>query len=288
MQSRSHFLAASLVAIFSLGLTPIFEKLAVETGNGLPGIVLSMNLITVMLLALPGWRHRPSRLASRWTSLLLVGSLASGLVVFLNLWALETTSATHRSVFQAMYPAATAVFAYKLLGERLPGISYVVIATMTAGVILMSIRGFHWQLVKGDILLLLTLPMMGLCDAWAKAALGTLTPQWVALGRFLFGTLVLLLIFLPGVESITWPTGETWLWVFLSAASISLGINMLYLAMQIEGAALAAAMMSLAPVVTLVMEWYWLGMAFRVIELLGMTLVLMGGFLLTRPAFQSF
>lgn len=287
MARESRFVAVTCGAVVALGMMPLFEKLAVESNAGLTGVVLSINLLTVVLLLQSGWQQRPQQITSSWRSLLLVGSLASGLVVFLNLWALETTSATHRSVFQAMYPAMTAVFAFLLLGERLPAAGYLVIGAMSCGVILMSTGGFRWQLVEGDLLLLLTLPLMGLCDAWARSALETLAPQWVALARFSLGSVVLLLCLSPWLGSIHWPQGITWLWVGLSSACIGFGINMLYRAMQLKGAAIAAAMMSLAPVVTLTAEWYWLDAAFQSVELLGMVIVLAGGYLLTRPAFQA-
>ncbi|MEZ5492378.1 MAG: DMT family transporter [Gammaproteobacteria bacterium] len=287
MLKNMRFTAIMLVAIIALGLTPLFEKLAVSGEASLPTVVLTINLLTVALLTIPAWRHRPEQIRASWKSLLLVGGLASGVVVYLNIWALETTTATHRSVFQAMYPAMTAIFAYWLIDERLPLSGYLVIAAMTGGVLLMSAGGIQFQMVEGDGLLLLTLPMMGLCDAWAKKTLGTLSPQWVSFGRFFFGTLVLLPFLLTAEIGLSWPKGLDWLWIGLSAATIGLGINMLYLGMKMKGAALAAAMLSMSPILTLLIEWYWLSAEFHTTELFGIAIVLLGGYLLTRPAFQK-
>jgi len=281
------FLAVMAGAIVCLGLVPVFEKLAVDSGAGLFTLVVAINVVTVLCLVAPAWRERPSRLTREWRSLLMIGAVASGIVVLLNLWALETTSASHRSVFQAMYPAATALFAFWLLGERLPRRGYVVIAVMTAGIIIMSGQGMCWQFVFGDLLLMLTLPMMGLCDAWAKRSLASLSAEWVAFGRFLFGTITLLLLCLVSGNPPRWPHAGAWLWILLSGLSIGLGIILLYRGMALKGAALAAALIGLSPVITLLLEWLYLEGRFTQVELLGMAIVIAGGILLGRPDFQE-
>lgn len=281
------FLVVMAGAVVCLGLVPVFEKLAVDSGAGLFTLVVAINVVTVICLAAPAWRQRPQRLTHGWRSLLLIGAIASGVVVLLNLWALETTTASHRSVFQAMYPAATTVFAFWLLGERLPLRGYLVIAAMMAGIIIMSGQGLRLEFVFGDLLLLLTLPMMGLCDAWARRSLTSLSAEWVAFGRFFFGTLTLLALCLISGNQLDWPQQEAWLWILLSGVSIGLGIILLYRGMALKGASIAAGLIGLSPVITLLLEWLFLGGRFTVVELFGMLVVMMGGILLGRRYFQE-
>jgi drug/metabolite transporter (DMT)-like permease len=281
------FPATMAGAVICLGLVPLLEKLAVNAGSDLFSLVIAINLVTVVCLAGPAWRHRPDPLLLEWRSLLFIGAVASGIVVLLNLWALETTSATHRGVFQAMYPAATALFAFFILGERLPVKGYGVIAFMTIGIIIMSSQGMRWEFVFGDLLLMLTLPLMGICDAWAKRSIGTLSPEWTAFGRFLFGSLTLVALCvlrgtLPG-----WPAPEAWLWIVLSGFTISFGIILLYRGMELRGASLAAALVGLSPVLTLLLEWLYLDGYFAAVELLGMAMVLVGGYLLSLRDYQQ-
>ncbi|MEX0902289.1 MAG: DMT family transporter [Pseudohongiellaceae bacterium] len=286
------FLLIMLAAATCLGLVPVFEKQAVATGSGLFTLVIAINVVTVACLAAPAWRQRPRNLLQDWPAMLLIGAVASGVVVLLNLWALETTTATHRGVFQAMYPAATAVFAFLLLGERLPWKAYALIVLMFVGIITMSVRGMRLELAFGDLLLILTLPMMGLCDAWAKKSLGNLQAEWLAFARFAFGSLALLIIllaaFLINGTRLNWPAIEAWIWILLSGISIGLGIILLYRGMKLKGASLAAALVGLSPVLTLVVEWLFMGGRFTPIELMGMTLVISGGLLLSHPHFQKF
>lgn len=222
--------------------------------------------------------------------MLLIGGLASGIVVLLNLWALQTTTATHRSVFQAMYPAATAIFAFILLRETLPLKAYTLILLMSVGIVIMSVQGMRLEVAFGDLLLMLTLPMMGLCDAWAKRSLAGLQAEWIAFCRFLYGSFALLLILAVGFvvndTRLSWPTAEAWLWIALSGGSIGLGIILLYRGMALKGASLAAALVGLSPVVTLLLEWLFLQARFTPLELAGMLLVIAGGLLLSHPRMQ--
>lgn len=285
------FLLTMLGAAFCLGLVPIFEKQAVDTGTGLMTLVIAINLITVFCLVFPAWPQRPRHVLQDWPSMLLIGALASGIVVLLNLWALETTTATHRSVFQAMYPAATAIFAFILLRERLPLKTYMLILLMSAGIVIMSVRGMRLELAFGDLLLMLTLPMMGLCDAWAKRSLAGLQAEWIAFCRFLYGSITLLLLlavgFIVNGTRLTWPSPEAWFWIALSGSSIGLGIILLYRGMALKGASMAAALVGLAPVVTLVLESLFLQARFTPLELAGMLLVIAGGLLLSHPRMQQ-
>ena len=287
VEKNFRFLVFMAGAIVCLGVVPVFEKLAVDSGASLFSLVIAINVVTVVCLLVPAWRNRPAQLQTEWRSLLLIGAIASGIVVLLNLWALQTTTASHRSVFQAMYPAATAVFAFYLLNERLPVRGYAVIGAMIIGIIIMSGQGLRWNYVFGDFLLMLTLPMMGLCDAWARRSLGSLSAEWVAFGRFAFGTLTLALLCVFTGELPAWPHPQAWLWIALSGISIGFGIIFLYRGMAIKGAALAAALIGLSPVVTVLLEWFYLGSRFLPVELAGMAIVVAGGVLLGRPEFQE-
>lgn len=270
-----------------LGFLPLLEKQAVIASSSLFSLVIAINLVTIAVLAVPGWRARPDKFSRQWLDVVLIGLIASGLVVLLNIKALETTSATHRSIFQAMYPAATAVFAYKLLRERLPVRTYGIIAAMVLGIVLMSIRGLSLELATGDMLLVVTLPLMGFCDAWVKKSLGGLTPAWVALCRFTVGTVFLVILGMASGIPIGLPERNAWPWILLSGLCIGGGILLLYKGMALRGASLAAAMIGVSPVITLVLEWLLFDVTFTDLELLGMAVVVSGGLLLTRPRFQG-
>lgn len=274
-------------AVLLLGILPLLEKQAVANSESLFSLVIAINAVTVVVLIIPGWRARPANMTLQWLDVLLIGLIASGIVVLLNIKALETTTATHRSIFQAMYPAATAVFSFWLLQERLPRSAYIIIAIMIAGIILMSSRGISTDIAVGDYLLLATLPLMGFCDTWVKKSLTGLTPAWVALCRFAIGTLSLLVVGLAMGYLTTLPGQAAWGWILASGVCIGFGILLLYQGMALRGASLAAAMIGISPVITLVLEGFFLEVSFTTIELVGMALVVAGGVLLSQPGFQG-
>lgn len=287
MNGHWRFLSVMAGAVLLLGILPLLEKEAVARSGSILSLVIAINLVTVAVLLGPGWRARPPSLLLQWQDVLVIGAVASGIVVLLNIWALQTTSATHRSVFQAMYPAATAVFSWFLLRERLPGRTYGVIVLMSIGIVIMCSRGISLRFAPGDALLVTTLPLMGFCDTWVKKSLDRLRPDWVALCRFGVGTTLLLLVGPLSGFGLRFPAAQAWPWIVLSGLCIGGGILLLYRGMELRGASLAAAMIGIAPVITLVLEWALLGGTFTPIELAGMALVVGGGILLSRPRFQG-
>ena len=73
--------------------------------------------------------------------------------------------------------------------------------------------------------------------------------------------------------------------MLLSGLFIGLGILLLYQAIELKSASLASAMICLAPVITLFVEWFALGQSFSPWELLGMSIVISGAVLLTLSDF---
>lgn len=287
MKSNQRFLLVMAGAVLLLGVLPLLEKQAVQQVSSLFTVTVVINLFTILVLWIPGWRARPATLTYHWRDVVLIGVIASCIVVLLNLKALETTSATHRSVFQAMYPAAAAVFSYWLLRERLLPVTYGIIAVMVVGIIIMSSQGIRLAFATGDLLLFATLPLMGFTDTWVKRSVQSLAPAWVALCRFATGTIALLAAGLVSGNVLHWPEATAWPWLVASGICIGGGILLLYQGIDMRGASLAAALVGMAPVVTLLLEWGLLGESFTVVELLGMVLVIGGGLLLTRPRFQG-
>jgi len=126
MTSRAFALLAwTALAVGSLAVVPLAKKLALNAGASAPAVAfLSVALSAVLVVGGLVVRGRANRL---WTmggrprgAVLAVGALGSGLVPLLGLLAMTATTASNRALFQSAYPAATAVAAWLLLGER-PG-----------------------------------------------------------------------------------------------------------------------------------------------------------------------
>lgn len=259
--------------------------MALEAGAApLPLTLATVTLAGVLALAWlllrqgTAWLRQPS--SDAWLNVLLVGAFGSGAVVLLGVLAMTTTSATNRGLFQAMYPVATAIAARLMLGERLAGSSYAIIAGMTGGLLLMFWRDGELALGPSFYLLLGTLPLIGLADVWAKRTLGDADAGFVTVGRLLAGALVLSLT-LPLISAEQWAGLEASAgWVALAGVAMAAGLLGLYRAMDVAGASRAAAFAAMAPVATAVLESLLLGLSLGPLQLAGMALVVVGAVIL--------
>lgn len=219
-----------------------------------------------------------------WLHVAVVGALGSGAVVLLAVYAMTDTTATNRSLFQAMYPVATAIAARLLLGERLRLPVYGIIAFMSVGLFLMNTGPQGPSIGLAFWLLAATLPLIGLSDVYAKRTLDDAHPGFVVAGRFLFGMLVLFAA-LPFTTQTDWAGAAAhWPWLTAAGAATAAGVLGLYRTMDQAGASLAASFVALAPVITALGERIVLSQAFSAVQLTGLVVVVTGAIALARQA----
>lgn len=277
--SRRFRLAADIgLAVSGLGLAPLGKKAALTAGAGPLTLAIATTLVAALLAAVVLLvRHGTASLgrlgAGTYRHVAVVGVLGSGAVVLLSILAMTDTTATNRSLFQSMYPVATAIAARLLLGERLGRLAWLTVILMSFGLFLMNTGEAGLVIGRSFWLLAATLPLIGLSDVYARRTLRDADPAFVTCGRLIFGTLVLLLV-LPLTDSAGWqrllPLSP---WVILAGIAMAAGALGLYRAMQTAGASLAAAFAGLAPVVTVTAEWLVLGASFSKLQLAGLVFV---------------
>lgn len=294
MNPRVLRLSAWLAAgVLALGAVPLAKKMALVGGGGSVLIALSTTLVSGAMVL--GWlvaRGQFGKLADLsardWCSVLAVGALGSGLVPLFGILAMTETSASNRALFQSAYPVATAIAARVLLGERLDAPAYLWIGLVCLGLIMMNLaNGTGMQLMNWPFWLLLgTLPLIGLADVIAKRALGSLSPEIIAVGRA-FGGLLILLLPLPWVAttlgaSIGDMDSSAWLWILLAGGCMGVFAVALYQVFDRTTATLAASLIALAPLLTLGLEASLLGLSLDAIQWAGFALVLTAVVLLAR------
>ncbi|HKJ18799.1 MAG TPA: DMT family transporter [Xanthomonadales bacterium] len=263
-----------------LGMAPAAKKAALN--SGVSPVELSIGVTAVAAAAVGTFfgRKNLGRFGKyklrNYTQVFLVGLMGSGAVVILSILAMTETSATNRSLFQAMYPVATAICARLLLGEQLKGSAYAIIALMSLGLFLMNSGSDGLELGRPFWLMAGTLPLIGLADVIASRSLRDVEPSFVAVGRMTFG-LVALAFLLPLTTWQEWLVLVShWPIVLASGMAMAGGVLGLYRAMNIEGASLAAAFIALAPVVTAGTEWLLLNTSFSSLQLLGIGVTVSG------------
>jgi drug/metabolite transporter (DMT)-like permease len=278
-------------AVAALGLAPLAKKAALVGGAAPLPVVVSTAwvaaLVVVTAMALRGTSARLVRLGpGQAGAILVVGALGSGLVPLLAVLAMTETSASNRALFQSAYPAATAIAARLLLGERLPAAAYGWIALTCAGLALVNVDfeaagiGFGWPFWA----LLATLPLIGLADVVAKRSLSTLSPDVVAAGRAVGGALLLLVV-LPVIEPAGWSRlGPSTGWIVLAGVCMGGFALGLYQLFGLTRASIAASLIALAPLVTLAAERVLLDIALRPLQAIGFGTVLAAVLALARRA----
>lgn len=270
------------LAAACLGLAPLAKKAAL-TGGAKPfslAIVATAvaTVLALILLAVRGERAVIVRHPARtYLHVALIGVMGTGAVTLLAILAMTETTATNRSLFQSMYPVATAIAARFMLRERPGRGAYWLIALMCVGLYLTN-SGGSWRLETGAAfwMLVATLPLIGLSDVYAKKTLSDARPEFVGAGRYLFG-MIALLVTLPFTALGDWHALlAVWWWVLVAGATMVGGVYGLYRAMETAGASLAAAYIALAPVVTALAEWALLDATFGIWQVVGIGIVVGG------------
>ncbi len=266
------------VTIAAFGLTPFLKKLAIVHGSS-PWMAALVPVVfaalTTLLIAALQRRDVAACLFGRGQvgPLLVVGVTATGLVTLLVAYALTTTTATNRSLFQAAYPAATLLLAHGLLGERLRLLQYGGIAAMIGGLLLMNGSDGEVRFGEGFWLLCLTLPLIGFGDVYGKRLTQRLSPLLLSCGRSFYGALFILCS-APFLELGAWPGLANGLWLAAAGICQGLGIWTLYRALRGSKASLIASLVAAAPLVTAAAELAFMGLRLNAWQWLGVALVI--------------
>lgn len=275
-----------IIASLTFGFTFITDKIGIDSGVD-PGVFsfvrIFFALIFVFLVWLKFRKSRKLKLTKKYIpNLIVIGVIASGVAILIANISLQTTTATNVGVMQGLIAATTMIFAYFMLKERLPGLFYPVLILMVIGLILLTSDGFTELPKKGDFLVLTIVPIVAFVNSYAKKTMKNLHWLSVALGRFLFGSIFLVLA-IPffGIDKIS-TISNGFIWVILSAILVGFRVIAFYKGIELEGPTLAATMLSIGPVITIIMESLVLGASFSLVMVLGFLMVIIGAIFVTQ------
>ncbi|MFH1291918.1 MAG: DMT family transporter [bacterium] len=275
-----------IIALFTYGFTHITDKLGIEAGVD-PAVFTFFRISFAMVFVGILWfsLRKKKKLQFKKADIkqvAIIGMLASGLMALLSIQALEYTTATNKGIMQGLYTSATLVIAFLWIKERFSKLFYPTFAVMIFGLILLTSNGFMQLPNKGDWLLFLTIPMVGFCNVYAKKIMSGLHSLTVSFGRFIFGSLFLLLA-LPfiGLDSIhTVQYGI--LWVICSGVLTSIRVVSFYKGIQEVGPGLAATILAVSPAITAISDHLIIGTSFSSLQVVGLVLVLGSAFIVAR------
>lgn len=274
------------VALLTFAFTHITDKIGISKGVK-PPVFSFFRILFGLFFVLTVWlslkKKKKLKLEKQHIKdLAIIGSLSSGLGGLLSIVALSFTTATNKGVMQGMHTASTLIFAYLMLHERLPKLFYSIFITMIFGLTLLTSKGFIQLPNKGDWILFLTVPLAGFCNSYAKKTMKRVKSLTVSLGRYLFGALFLSLsLFFFGLQNISTLKNGI-IWVVFSGILNGIRIITFYKGIALEGPTIAATMLAISPAITAISAFLILGETFNFLQILGLSLVIIGALILTR------
>ena len=246
------------ISVLAFGIAPLLKKIPIDSGvtPWMAALISAVGAALVSLVILS--RLRPQSLSLLFDRRLLpalvgIGIVATGIVTLLAATALVSTTATNRSLFQAAYPAATLLFSFVLLGERLRRPQYAAIAMLLAGLVVINDPAGGFQFGQGFWLLLATLPLVGLTDVFSKRLSERLPTLVLATGRNLYGALFVAVIAL-GVELGDQLSAVQAAALLAAGACQGIGVWTLFRAFERGKASLVSSLVAASPFVTLGLE----------------------------------
>lgn len=290
LHSKTLLPACTALAVGALALAPLAKKMALNAG----ALTLPVAFVTALvasgvtctwLLVRGKMRAARNMNPRQIVAVLFVGALGSGVVPLLGVLAMTETTASNRALFQSAYPAATALAARLLLGERLRAVTYGLIVLVCGGLVVVNLdSNSGFSLSWPFWLLLATLPLIGLSDVIAKRSLTDQSPEIVSVGRALGGAIVL-------ATALPWFVSETreavsaaWPWLLAAGGCMGIFAVALYHVFDRTEASIAASLVAMAPLLTLALEVVLLGVTMAHFQWVGFALVLTAIVLLARRA----
>lgn len=278
------------MAVGALAFAPLAKKMALAAGASIVPVAFVTALVSAALAC--GWlilRGHASAVrgmnARQRLAVLLIGALGTGVVPLLGIFAMTATTASNRALFQSAYPAATALAARLLLGERLRALTYGLIVAVCAGLVLVNLqKNSEFTLGWPFWALLATLPLIGLSDVIAKRSLTDQPPEIVAIGRAVGGTAILALALPWFAPELVEGIALAWPWLLAGGACMGVFAVALYHVFDRTDASIAASLVAMAPLLTLGLEAGLLGVSMTLLQWAGFVTVLAAIAALARRA----
>ncbi len=269
-------------------LFQIANKAALRLGAdalALTAIGLLVNALT--MLAIVVWKKRklpPLGKIQGASDLVTVGISSSFLAQLFLVTGIGLTSVTNANLILIMNGVFTAIFSSRVNGERLTGRFWKVAAVMFLGAALVTTRGQIATPGIGDVLILLAALSFGVGNTYAKKAMRKGNrADFVTLARFAIGFAAIALpalIFGKPAELAASPG-----LLFLAIAGgvlFAINVYLFYLAVEAEGAAIAAQVTLVVPLLAVAADWLFFGRLPDAAQIAGGGIILAGAYAFAR------
>jgi drug/metabolite transporter (DMT)-like permease len=284
----------AFLAIAFWGASFVATKIALREVSPLTVITLRFGLGVIVLACLVAVRRefkRPERKDIGWLVLLGLNGITVHQLLQAN--GLVTTTATNSGWIVALIPVFSALFAWLILHESFGRLKVLGLAVASVGALLIISRGqlshglLNIPATPGDFLMLLSAPNWALFTVLSKRMVGERSPALTLMYVMALGWLAILPLFLINkgwmdLPHLTWAGwgGVLFLGLLCSGAAYVFW----YDALEAAGASQVAAFLYFEPLVTLAVAASLLGEHVTWATLAGGATILLGVWLVNRPA----
>lgn len=279
------------VATISYGLLQVVDKIALShgvnpTSYGISRVFIALALIAAIEMRKGRFRASDLFIKKHRKDFILLGALASGPGLLLQLYGMRTTSATNTSVLLALVAPLTSLFASLLLGERLSRALLLSSLLMLAGVRLIYFDNELSPFGGGDLLILSGVVGYAYTNVIAKRSMKGLSITTVTIARLGWGALTLLAVvpFLS-VDFLSLMNAPSS--VLVGGAIFGVRMVAYYKGIALEGAATAATFLLFSPAVAVLTARLTLNEPLTPYIVAGVMLVIAGGCVLLRVPSSS-
>lgn len=279
-----HLTAATL----TYGGLHVIDKAALRGGADVSAYTVSRVFIAALILFIFAAATCPrslSRVVEKGTirDLVLIGVLASGWGLLLQITGLARTTAINAGLLLTLVAPGTTIFAVWLLGEPLTKSLILASLLMLGGV--WSIYGLDKTTAFGfgDILILIAALGYAYSNVHARKTMKNTETTIVTLGRLIFGALSIAIL-LPFVPLNFSSLASQPALVLLGGAVFGIRMVTYYKGIALEGASVAATFLLFSPVVTALSAHFFLAEPLSPGIAAGIALTLAGGWLLISSA----
>ncbi len=236
-----------------------------------------VGLLGLVILGAGRWKELRRLSRRQWYKLVVIGFVGGGVPFLLFFKGLSLTSASQGALIHKSMFLWAGLMAAVFLKERFSRWSFVGLASIAAGIWLMS-QGKFQPIGLGDGLVLVATLLWAAEAILAKRALADISPTIVAWGRMFFGLLVIVDLLLttgqlPLLAKLTWSQLS---WTGLTAALLFGYVIAWYAGLRRLPVTVATAILALGFPITSLLTVIFDGKSFTADQLAGFVLMILG------------
>ncbi|MBN1827966.1 MAG: DMT family transporter [Deltaproteobacteria bacterium] len=287
MSYRGFFFLAT--AALSYGILHVVDKSAVSRGVDpaaytVMRIVIAMAVLAAVVMLKGDDRIRSVFRKDNIKDLFIIGVFGSGIGLFFQIKGLSLSSVTNVSLLLTLVAPMTSFLAFLILKEPISKRFILSSAFMVAGVCSIHLRNTYAPFNRGDLLVTFAMVGFAYSNIHARKTMKSMSVTLVTFGRLVFGSLSLGIL-MPFLGASLPSLLNAPVLVVLGGCLFGVRMAAYYKGIEIEGASVAATFLLFSPAVAVLSAHLVLGEPITGPIMVGIGLVIVGGFLLTgiRP-----